>query len=87
VSVLTIDTEAVVLARTVTARPSLIAGLLPDTTSQFIHMDRNYWRKPKNIVSTYSAVGTNVYCRTNTISYTTDAIDPLEIRIRVSPHF
>jgi len=63
------------------SRPSLIARILPDTTSQFIYIDRtNFWRKPTQIVSTYSTVGTNVYLRTNTMSYGANKIDLLEVR-------
>jgi RHS repeat-associated protein len=63
------------------SRPSLIARILPDSTTQFIHIDRtNYWRKSTQIVGTYSTIGTNVYLRTNTISYATNSIDLLEVR-------
>jgi YD repeat-containing protein len=63
------------------SRPSLIARILPDTTSQFIYIDRtNFWRKPTQIASTYSTVGTNVYLRTNTMSYAANKVDLLEVR-------
>ncbi len=62
------------------SRPSLIARLLPDGTSQFVHIERNGWKRPAQFVSTYSTVGTNVYLRTNTVSYTTDGADVREVR-------
>src|SRR5437667_380223 len=62
------------------SRPAIVARVLPDTTSQYVHFDRNDWRNPTQIVSTYSTVGTNVLQRTNTLSYRTNDIDVLEVR-------
>src|SRR5436309_583550 len=62
------------------SRPAIVARVLPDTTSQYVHFDRNDWRNPAQIVATYSTVGTNVLQRTNTLSYRTNDIDVLEVR-------
>ena len=62
------------------SRPSVVARVLPDGTPQFTHIERNDWRKPAAVVTTYSTVGTNVYLRTNTVSYANNGIDPGEVR-------
>ena len=55
------------------SRPSLIARILPEGPSQFIHYARNNdWSKPTEITSTWSATGTNVSLRTIDLSYTGD---------------
>src|SRR5207247_3407897 len=62
------------------ALPRFIARVLPNGTSQYVYFERNSWRNPTNIVSTFSTTGTTVLLRTNTVSYATNDIDMLEVR-------
>jgi RHS repeat-associated protein len=61
-------------------RPSFVARVLPDGTSQFTRFERNLYNRPTRMVSTYSTEGTNVCLRTNTISYAANQKDVLEVR-------
>jgi len=55
--------------------PLFVALVLPDATSRFGYAERNHpWEKPTKLISTYSSGG-SVATRTNTFTYTGDAID------------
>ena len=63
------------------SRPSLIARTLPEDTTQLVWFERaNEYAKPTKIATTYSTVGTNVYLRTNTLTYANNNINLREVR-------
>jgi len=61
-------------------RPSFVARVLPDGTTQFTQFERNLYNRPTRIVSTWSADGAAVSLRTNTITYAANQKDVLEVR-------
>jgi len=60
--------------------PSFVALVLPDGTNRFTYNERNnIWEKPTKTISTYSTPSGNA-TRTNTFTYTADAIDLVTAR-------
>jgi YD repeat-containing protein len=58
--------------------PSIIARVLPDSTSAYTWFDRDEWGRATNIVSTYSTgFGQTPLTRTNSYIYSADGIDLL----------
>ena len=56
-----------------------MARVLPDGTTRYAYTERNKQDKPTRIIETYTS-GSSVATRTNTLTYSTSAIDLVEFR-------